>query len=227
MPPPHACTTVLRGDHRTRTPPPPRCTHDAGLSKAASPTRTLATPTAATRCSGRRRQPPRSPEIGRGGICLWRTAPHEGHGCTRLPAWQQPRGRAASGLARPERGEMWTCTMHLGSAPRIRDMGRCGEIWGDVDLHSASRSERWGEMDLYSRSSRPPLPFRLRQSDGQDVAMCRWLQSAGCDVSLRNCNGHSAVHKAATTSHIARARTHARTHARTYTAHPRAPGLAR
>mmetsp|Transcript_20328 Transcript_20328/g.60152 ORF Transcript_20328/g.60152 Transcript_20328/m.60152 type:complete len:97 (+) Transcript_20328:247-537(+) len=27
--------------------------------------------------------------------------------------------------------------------------------------------------------------------------MCRWLQSAGCDVSLRNCNGHSAVHKAA------------------------------
>ncbi|EOD07848.1 hypothetical protein EMIHUDRAFT_251129 [Emiliania huxleyi CCMP1516] len=23
--------------------------------------------------------------------------------------------------------------------------------------------------------------------------MCRWLQSAGCDVSLRNCNGHSAA----------------------------------
>ena len=35
------------------------------------------------------------------------------------------------------------------------------------------------------------------QSDGEDVAMCRWLLGAGCDLSLLNFNGHSAVHKAA------------------------------
>lgn len=35
------------------------------------------------------------------------------------------------------------------------------------------------------------------QSDGKSCEMCRWLHSAGLDLSVLNHNGHSAVHKAA------------------------------
>ena len=34
-------------------------------------------------------------------------------------------------------------------------------------------------------------------TDGSDLRMCRWLQRHGLDLAVVNCNGHSALHKAA------------------------------
>ena len=66
-------------------------------------------------------------------------------------------------------GEMWGDVGRCGEISRIwlRDMGRSGEIWGDIP-HLASRyGEIWGDMGRYPASGPPaqPTPDRREPVD--------------------------------------------------------------
>ena len=56
-----------------------------------------------------------------------------------------------------------------------------------------------GKADLHSRNAYGCNAIQwAAQSDGSDgLVVCRWLLGKGLDVGVLNCNGHSALHKAA------------------------------
>ena len=54
--------------------------------------------------------------------------------------------------------------------------------------------------------STPPgnaFQWAAQSPSAEAVAVCRWLRARGLDVRVLNCNGHSAVHKAAIKGHRA------------------------
>mmetsp|Transcript_16096 Transcript_16096/g.50240 ORF Transcript_16096/g.50240 Transcript_16096/m.50240 type:complete len:245 (+) Transcript_16096:54-788(+) len=150
-------------------------TSAAGLSKAASPTRTLATPTAATRCSGRRSRMARTSPCAVG----FRAPGATSRSATAMGTAPSTRRRSKGGApfasgSSPRRGEGWASSTCAPTATETRPRAwraprgsrSLPTTWRSGSGSSRRRRQRWRSVGRVSSCVFEDTAKRLRRGQG-------------------------------------------------------------